>query len=166
MKGIEIKSLCVLFLVSFCVLLNSCGITENIFQSTSEVDFTTPQNVQISFNERVYDTTIEFNDYGVEINFINEKSLFNGACVTVSSKGYKISYNDLDFEGEAGALSAASLPWIVYGFFSSFENIFILDSFDKERNCYYVKRNVNNHFVVLEAYEKENEATIYSMEIK
>ncbi len=138
----------------------------NILQSVPEVDFSTPENVQILFNEHIYDSTIIYKNSKAEINFINENDLLNGAYASVNSKKYKILYNDMVFEGDKDSLSDSSLPVVIYDFFSSFENGIILDSYDKERDCYYTKKIINNYFIVFESYEKEDATPIYSIEIK
>lgn len=166
MKGIKLKSLCILFLFVFCLVLSSCEIPENILQSSPDVDFSTPQKVQISFNEHIYDTTIVFKDSELDISFINHKDLLNGAHINISSQNYKISYNEMVLEGDTKTLTSSSLPIVVFSFLSSFENGIILDSFDKEGGFHYTKKSVNDCFIVLEAYEKEDNTLIYSMEIK
>lgn len=138
---------------------------ENILQSSSEVDFSTPEKVQISYNERIYDTTIVFTKPKLEMNFINEKELMNGAYVCLNDNEYKITYKDMVFEGEKSALTNSFLPCTVYSFLSSFEGVIVLDNYDNERQCYYIKKNVDGNFVVFECYIN-NESNFYSMEIK
>lgn len=166
MKGIKYKSFCIVFLCAICLVLSSCKMPENILQISSEVDFSVSQNVQISFNEHIYDTTILYNNSKLEITFVNKKELLNGAVVSLDSEKYKIIYNDMTFNGETQTLSTSFLPNIILNFLSSFEEGVLLDSFDKERNCRYSKRTVNGYIVVMEAYEKEYNKTIYSLEIK
>ncbi len=166
MKGIKLKGLCVIFFIMFCSILTSCEMSENILQSSSEVDFSAPQKVQISFNDRIYDTTIMHKDSETAINFINKNDLLNGACVRLDGQKYKIFYNEMIFQGDTSALSSSSLPCVIYAFFSSFDNVVVLDSHDKEKECYYVKKIVGEYFVVLEAYEKDDKTLIFSMEIK
>ena len=69
--------LCLIFLLLLCVSFNSCKVSENILQSTSDVDFSKPQKVQVSFNEHIYDTTIVFNNSKLEVNFINDKDIIS-----------------------------------------------------------------------------------------
>ncbi len=165
MKRIKIKLLVIAFPLLFCLMLSSCAIAENVLQVSSEVDFSTPQKVQISYNEHIYDTVIVFKNAKVEVNFITEKDLMSGAYVSLNPESYKITYKDMVFEGSISNLSDSFLPCVVYSFLSSFEGDIVLDSYDKEKNCHYTKRNINNYFVVLESYEKDG-ITNYSMEIK
>lgn len=165
MKKGKYQSLCLIFLFLFCIVLNSCKIPENILQSSSEVDFSTPQKVQISFNGHIYDTTIVLNKTKLEMNFINEKDLVNGAYVRLTEKDYKITYKDMIFEGLFSELTVSFLPCIIYNFILSFEESVLLDTYDKDRECFYVKKNVNGYFITLECYEKEDKK-FYSMEIK
>ena len=165
MKKIKKQSLCLIFLFLFCFNLHSCKISGNILQSTSEVDFSIPQKVQISFNEHVYDTTIILSSSKFEMNFVNEKDLINGAYISLTEKNFKITYKDMVFNGEKTLLTNSFLPCVIYSFLSSFEKAIILDTYDKERECYYVKRNVNGYFVTLECYETDDNK-YYSMEIK
>ncbi len=165
MKRLKLQSLCLIFLFLFSTILNSCKIPENILQSSSEVDFSTPQNVQITFNEHVYDTTIVFNKSKLEVNFTNDKDLLSGAYVCLVDGVYKITYKDMAFNGNISELSHSSLPVIIYSFILSFEEKILLDAFDKSRECYYLKKNVNGYFVTLECYESDDNK-FYSMEIK
>lgn len=159
------KTLVFSFLLSFCLILSSCNITENVIGVSAEVDFSTPHNVQIYFNEKIYNTSIVFNKPKLEINFTDEKDLLGGAYVCLQNSSYKITYKDMIFEGDRGNLIDSFLPCIIYSFLASFENKIILDSFDKEKNCIYVKRNINDYFIVFECFETEN-GNYYSMKIK
>ncbi len=165
MKKAKIQRLCFIFLLLFCLNFNSCKIPENILQSSSEVDFLIPQKVQVSFNEHIYDTTIVLNDSTLEMNFIDEKDLMNGAYVSITEKTYKITYKDMVFEGENSDLATSFLPCVIYDFVFSFQDEIILDSYNKERECYFVKRGINGYFITLECYET-NDNKFYSMEIK
>ncbi len=124
-----------------------------------------PQNVQISFNEHIYDTTIVFNNSKFEVNFNNENDLLNGAYVCLNKKDYKITYKDMVFKGAISELSDSFLPCIFYNFIISFEDGILLDTYDKERDCFFVKRNVNGYFITLECYEADDKK-LYSIEIK
>ncbi len=165
MKGIKNKRLCLIFLLLFCLTFNSCKISENILQSSSEVDFSIPQKVQISYNEHIYDTVIVFKNSKLEMNFKNEKDLMNGAYISLDSENYKITYSNMAFEGSASELSDTFLPCIVYCYISSFDSGMVFESFDEQKGCYYIKKDINSYFVVLEAYNKDDKVT-YSMEIK
>ncbi len=165
MKGVKIKSLCLVFGVLFCTTLNSCKIPENILQGSSEVDFSTPQKLQISFNEHIYDTTLVLNNSKLEINFSNEKDLLDGAYVCLTEKDYKITYKDMIFNGSNSELSHSFLPNIIYSFILSYEDKITLEVFDKKRECYYTKKEINGYFVTLDCYEV-GERKFYSMEIK
>ncbi len=138
---------------------------ENILQSSSEVDFSIPQKVQIYFNEQIYDTTIVLNNSKLEINFTNEKDLIGGTYVSLTEKNYRITYMDMIFNGEKSELAPSFLPLIIYDFIFSFEEKILLDSYDNEKACYYSKKNVNGYFITFECYEKEDEK-FYSVEIK
>ena len=83
---------------------------ENILQSSSEVDFSTPQKVQISFNEQIYDTVVVLNNTKLEIDFTNKKNLIDGAYVSLTEKTYKITYKDMVFSGEKSDLTDSFLP--------------------------------------------------------
>ncbi len=165
MKKIKIQRLCLIFAFLFCINLNSCKVIGNVLQSPSDVDFSTPQRLQISFNKHIYDTTFVFNKPKFEIDFINKKDLINGACVSITENEYKITYKDMVFYGERALLTNSFLPCIIYSFLCSFEETIILDNYDKDRECHYVKRDVNGYFITLECYEKEDKK-YYSMEIK
>lgn len=165
MKGVKAQRLCLVFLILFCITLNSCKLPQNILQGTSEVDFSTPQKLQISFNEHIYDTTIVLNNSKLEINFSNEKDLLDGAYVCLTEKDYKITYKDMIFNGSISELSHSFLPNIIYKFIFSFEDNVLLETYDKNRECYYIKKSVNGYFVTLECYEKDD-SKFYSMEIK
>ena len=159
------QKLCVIFLLLYCFTLNSCKLTENIIQTTSEVDFSVPQKVQITYNEHIYDTTISFENLKLVVKFTNEKDLLNGACVSMDKAHYKIVYNGMVFEGASSDLNQAFLPSVIYSLFESFEEVVLFDSFDKDRECYYIKKNINGSFITFERYKTES-SDIYSIEIK
>ncbi len=165
MKRIKYKSLCLIFLLLFCLVLNSCQFPENILQSSSEVDFSTSKKIQVDFNEAVYNITAVFNNSKLEINFIDEKDLMDGAYVSLTEKSYKITYKDMVFHGERSSLTDSFLPCVFYSFLTSFETGVILDSYDKERSCYSTKKNINGYFITFECYETADNK-FYSMEIK
>lgn len=164
MKRRKIISLCIIFLVVFCLITSSCDLPENIIQGSSEVDFWAPQRVQITFNEHIYDTTIVFKDKRLEINLTNEKDLLNGAYICLTNSSYKMTYKDMIFKGDISELSSSFMPCIINNFLRSFEDVIILDSYDKVRQCYFIKKNVNGYFVTLECYEY-NDNKFYSVEI-
>ena len=147
------------------MILYSCQISENILQRTSDVDFSTPLKVQISFNDHIYDATIVFKNAKFEMNFMDEKDLFDGAYICLSENSYKITYNGMVFNGKKCDLTSSFLPCIVYSFINSFEVNIVLDSYDKERESFFVKRNINGYFTVFECYETSGNK-FYSMEIK
>lgn len=165
MRWFKTPSLCFVFLILFCTILNSCKISGNILQGSSEVDFSTPQKLQVSFNEHIYDTTIVFKNSKLEINFSNEKDLLDGAYVCLTENSYKITYKDMVFNGDISGLSDSFLPCIIYNFLLSFEEKILLDTYDKSCECYYIKKSVNGYFVTLESYESGSKK-FYSMEIK
>lgn len=165
MRKVKFQSLCLIFLLLFCVALNSCKVPGNILQRSSEVDFSTPQKVQISFNENIYNITVVLNGSKLEINYIDEKDLMSGAYVCLTDKNYKMTYKDMVFNGEKTSLTNSFLPCIIYNFIFSFEDKIILDSYDKEQQCYSIEKNVNGYFITFECYETESDK-IYSMEIK
>ncbi len=165
MNGCKIKCLISALLVLSCITLNSCKIPLNTLNGFSEVDFTTVQKVQITFKEHIYDTTIVSKNSKLEINFINEKDLLNGAYVCLTNSSYKITYKDMIFNGDIVELSSSFLPCIIKNFLQSFEDKIILDSYDNNRRCYYIKKTVSGYFVTLECYEN-NGIKVYSMEIK
>lgn len=165
MNKISFKWLALVVAFVLCITFSSCDISKDILQVYPEVDFSEPQNVQISFNEHIYDTVIVFRNSKLEVNFTNEKDLMSGAYVSLDSENYKITYNDMVFEGNTSSLSNTFLPRIIYSYISSFESSIKFDSFDKQNGCYYIKRNINNYFVVFEVYENNNKFS-YSMEIK
>lgn len=138
---------------------------ENILQRTSEVDFSTPQRVQIYYNEQIYDTTVALNNSKLEINFTDEKNLLGGAYASLTEKAYKITYMGMAFNGEKSELASSFLPLAVYDFITSFEGKILLDTYDKGRECFYIKKSVNEYFITLECYENEDKK-FYSMEIK
>lgn len=159
------KILCLMFLSLFCLTLDSCKISGNIFQSYSEVDFATPQKVQVLFDERIYDTTVVLNNSKLEVNFNDENDLLDGAYVCLSADSYRITYRDMVFAGEKTSLTSSFMPCIIYNFIFSFEDKIILNAYDKQRDCYYIKKSVNGYFVSLECYLKDGR-NFYSMEIK
>ncbi len=165
MKGHKNKVLVSVFLILFCISLNSCKISKSILRGSSEVDFTTPQKLQVSFNDHIYDTTVVMNNTRLEINFSNEKDLLDGAYVCLTENSYKITYKDMVFNGDISELSDSFLPYIIYNFLLSFEEKILLDTYDKSRECYYIKKSVNGYFVTLESYESDSKK-FYSMEIK
>ena len=165
MKRNKYQSLCLIFLVLFSLVLNSCQFAENILQSSSEVDFSFPKKIQVDFNEAVYNITAVFNNSKLEINFIDEKDLMDGAYVSLTDKSYKITYKDMAFQGERSSLTDSFLPCVLYSFLTSFEKGVVLDSYDKERKCYSTKKNINGYFITFECYETDDNK-FYSMEIK
>lgn len=165
MKRVKVQGLCLIFLLLFNFVLGSCQFTENILQSSSEVDFTVPKNIQVDFNEKVYNITAVFNDSKLEINFIDEKDLMAGAYVCLTENSYKITYKDMAFHGERASLTDSFLPCVFYSFLKSFDAGVILDNYDKEHNCYSVKKNINGYFITFECYETDDNK-FYSMEIK
>ncbi len=165
MKKINFKRLVLAFVFLFFVTLSSCDTVKNALQVAPEVDFSVPQNVQVTFNEHIYDTVIVFENSKLQVNFINEKDLMNGAYASLDSKNYKITYSDMVFEGSTSSLSNSFLPCIIYSFISLFDSSLNFDSYDEDKGCHYIKRNINNYFVVLEVYENGDKLN-FSMEIK
>ena len=131
----------------------------------SEVDFTTPQRLQVSFNDHIYDTVVVLNNEKLEINFSNEKDLLSGAYVCLTENAFKMTYKDMAFGGSSSELSQTFLPCIIYSFLISYDDKILMESYDEKRECYYLEKEVNGYFVNLECYEN-NGNEFYSMEIK
>ncbi|MGN1315589.1 MAG: hypothetical protein ACI4VW_00840 [Acutalibacteraceae bacterium] len=165
MNKIRFQRLACVFVVLLCVTLSSCNVTKNSLQVSSEVDFSEPKTVQITFNEHIYNTTVVFKNGKLELNFSDEKDLIGGAYVSIDSTNYKITYNDMVFEGEKTNLSNSFLPSVIYSFLNSFDGLITLDSYNKDLNCFYISLNTEGSFIVFESYEKDGKQN-YSMEIK
>ena len=165
MKGYNCKKLCLIFLVLFCLFLNSCKSPENIIQRTSDVDFSSPKNMQVSYNEYIYNISLSLNEKTLLIEFIDGENLLCGANIQLTENNYQINYNDIIFCGDKSQLINSFLPCVIYDFIFSFEDKIILNSYDKEKACFFIKKEVNGFFVTLECYETENDK-FYSMEIK
>ncbi len=160
------KILCVVVSVLvFCITLSSCEAKPGMLRASPEVQFSVPQNVQIYFNNQVYNTIIVFENNKLEMNFDDENSLLGGAYVSIDSVNYKITYKDMVFKGETNKLAQTFLPSIVYSFFESQVQAIPFESFDENKGCYYIESNINEYFVVLELY-KSQESIVLSMEIK
>lgn len=140
-------------------------MAENILQSYSEVNFSTPQRVQISFNNRVYDTALSFNKAKLAIELSEDNSLMSDGCVFLSENKYKITYKSMVFQGDRSALSDSFFPCIIYDYFKSYEGEIAFTGYDKERECYYTEKEINGYFITLEGYEN-NGSKAYSIEIK
>ena len=165
MKKHKINGLISVILFLICISLSSCKISEGMLKGSSEVDFTTPQKLQISFNDHIYDTTVVMNDKRLEINFSNEKDLLSGAYVCLTENAFKMTYKDMAFGGSTSELLQTFLPCIIYSFLISYDDKIVMESYDEKRECYYLKKEVNGYFVNLECYEN-NGNEFYSMEIK
>ena len=165
MNKIGLQCLAIAFVFLMCVTLSSCNGTNRHLQVASEVDFTEPKAVQITFNEHIYNTTVVFKNNKLELNFSDGKDLIGGAYVSVDSENYKITYNGMVFEGEKTALSDSFLPSVGYSFLDSFDGLITPDSYNRDLNCFYTSVNTEDFFIVLESYEKDGKPH-YSMEIK
>lgn len=165
MRGVKLKILCLIVLMSFCFILNSCKISEDFLQSSAEVDFLTPQNVQISFNDHIYNCVVNYDGSRLKLIFSDEKDLLDGAYASITNDAYKITYKNMVFNGDFSQLSKSFLPCVLFDFLSSFDKPILLDSYDKQKECYYLKKSTNSFFVTLECYERD-EKSFYSIEIK
>lgn len=154
------KSLVSILLLVNLIFLSSCVLPQTSgIQGVTEVDFSSTRKVQITFNEHIYDISVVYCNGKLELNFINEKDLIGGAYVSISSDSYKITYSDMVFEGETDSLSESFLPKIVYSFISSSQGAVVLDSFDEDKNCSFVTRDIDGYFVTLEAYKTDDNLT-------
>ena len=99
------------------------------------------------------------------MNFNNDKDLLSGACVCLVDDVYKIIYKEMVFNGNISELSHSFLPVIIYSFILSFEDKIMLEAYDKQKECYYLKKNINGYFLTLECYKNSDE-NFYSIEIK
>lgn len=165
MRGIKLKILCLIALLFFCFTFNSCKISEDVLQSSAEVDFLIPKNVQIFFNDHIYNCVIDYDGSRLQLNFSDEKDLLDGAYACLTNESYKITYKDMVFSGDFSQLSKSFLPSIIYEFLSSFDKPILLDLYDKQKECYYLKKSINSFFITLECYERD-EKSFYSIEIK
>ena len=94
MRGVKLKILCLIALLLFCFILNSCKISEDVLQSSAEVDFLTPQNVQISFNDHIYNCVVNYDGSRLQLIFSDEKDLLDGAYASITNDAYKITYKN------------------------------------------------------------------------
>ena len=137
----------------------------NIIQRTSDVDFSSSQKMQISYNEYIYSTILVLKGNSLHIEFVDGENLLCGAAVQITKNNYKLNYNNMVFKGEKSQLVNSFLPCIIYDFLFSFEGKIQLDSYDNDKGCFFIKKEINGFFVTLECYETD-EDNYYSMEIK
>ena len=165
MNKIGLQRLACFFVILFSLTLPSCNATKKSPQVSSEVDFSEPKVVQITFNEHIYNTTVVFNNGKLELKFSDEKNLIGGTYVSIDSTNYKITYNDMVFDGEKSTLSHSFLPSVIYSFLNSFNGKVTLDSYNRELECFYTSVNTEDSFIIIESYENDGKIN-YSMEIK
>ena len=121
--------------------------------------------MQVSYNEYIYNISLSLNEKTLLIEFIDGENLLCGANIQLTENNYQINYNDIIFCGDKSQLINSFLPCVIYDFIFSFEEKILLDSYDKEKECFYLKKNINDYFITLECYEAEDKK-LYSMEIK
>lgn len=147
------------------LLFSSCVLSPEFSQKFSDVDFSKRKNIQITYNELIYNADIEFNGNELLFEYCGDGELICGTRVTLDSDTYNISHSDMTFDGVSGDLPSAFLPMIIYNLFADRGSVIRLDSFNEDKACFYSSFSVFEHFITIELYEGEENNQSVAMTI-
>lgn len=155
-------SLCCVFL-SFVLIMTSCGLSsEN--NVISEVDLSNVTDVQITYDQNVYNTRISYVSGVLYLNIISGAETLNGLGFEIDGENCRIIYSDMVRDMATESFSNNFFPLVIYNFISDFNGVILSEGYDDEKLCYYVSRQVFSSFVTFEIFEN-NQNKAYSLHI-
>ena len=132
-----------------------CEFDYETLQKTPDVDFSEECNIQISYNDLVYDADISFVNSELTFEFCGNE-LISGTKVIINNSNYTISNSDMVFNGATDDLPKDFLPLLVYGAFSQLGSVVNFNSYDEDKNCFFTTAVVFEHFTTFELYQNQN----------
>ncbi len=111
------------------------------------------------YRQNLYNTEICFKNNILVISFVNNNSAIDGLTLSVDSKLYKISYNNMTKTFNTSQMEKGSVGSVLYEFFSSNAQPLMLTSIDEDG--FYIKQSYENAFVTLREHINNENKTYY-----
>lgn len=145
--------LCV-FLVLCILAFTSCANPFKKHQSV-EVDFNDIKDVQLTYNQNVYNVMLQFSRSVLDIRFQKNNTAFDGVSYKVTPQNCEVNYLGLIHSFKTEALPDSFLPNILWQFFVEVGSCFSTENYDAQEGCYYLTRAINDAFIRFEVYSNQ-----------
>lgn len=143
--------------------MTSCGsASEN--NVVSEVDLSKVTDVQITYNQNVYNTRISYASGVLHLDIVSGAETLNGLGFELDGDNCRIIYSDIVRDMATEDFSNNFFPLVIYNFISDFNGVIFSEGYDEDKLCYYVSRQVFSNFVTFEIFEN-NQNRAYSIHI-
>ncbi|MBO5066541.1 MAG: hypothetical protein J6D06_10535 [Clostridia bacterium] len=146
-----------------CCLFSSCNTLE-IRQPIYEVDLNQKTEVQLTCNQNVYNTFVNYKNGCLILEFSDNGDSYDGLVFTVGKDFCRTTFKDIEYEFPAGKLTEIFFVNELYDFVSSSQGLLTTDNFNESTGCAYVSRAQGTHTFTFEVFENEGN-TAYSLKI-
>lgn len=148
----------VILLILGILVLNSCS-SGNVITKASEVDFSVDQNIQISFNDNIYNAVVSYNGREFELIYNDNCGAVSGTVVVMNGQQYTITYKEMLFQGETDSLPQNCMPFIIYNFFRMNGSIITFTDYNSDEKISTYTCKVFNYTISLKASDN-NDGTL------
>ena len=147
------------------LVLNSC-FSGNVLKTASEVDFSVTQNIQISFNDNIYNADISYNGNEFKLIYNDNCGAVSGTAVVMNGEQYTVTYNEMIFQGETDSLPQNCLPFIIYNFFRMNGSIITFADYNYDEEISTFTGKVFNYTVSLKASDNNGGTLALGFSVK
>ncbi len=121
----------------------------------TEVNFNEIKDVQLTYNQNVYDVSLRFTRSVLELTFKKNNTAYDGIVYKITPQSCEVNYSGLVHSFEKDILPGNFLPNMIWQFFIETGDTLITENYDSQNECYYLTRTINNSFIRFEVYENQ-----------
>ncbi len=154
----SVAFLCVVSLL--LLTFSSCAFGTN--NAYSEVDLSSPTDVQITYRQNVYNTRLSFVSGILYLDILGGDETLEGLKFVIDEESCRVGYSALSHEIDSDCFSDDFFPLVLYKFFSEFNGMVRSENYDDNKMCFSVSRQIYSSFVTFEFFG-ENKNKAYSL---
>lgn len=160
---IKFRVFCGCFLTCLLVFLPSCNAIK-IKQPVYEVDLKEKTEVQLTYNQNVYNTTLVYKNGCLVLEFSDNGDSYDGLVFTISKDCCRTTFKDVEYNIPQGTLTEKFFVNELFSFVSSFGGVLITKDFNELSGCAYVTKRQGTHTFTFEVFENDGNIA-YSLKI-
>ena len=160
---IKLRVFCGCFLACLLIFLPSCNAIK-IKQPVYEVDLKEKTEVQLTYNQNLYNTILVYKNGYLVLEFSDNGDAYDGLAFTVGKDFCRTTFKGVEYDFTKGKLTEILFINELYSFVSSFGGVLITEKVNENSGCFYVTRRQGTHTFTFEVFEN-NGNIAYSLKI-
>ena len=133
-------------------------------QTVYEVDLKEKTEVQLTYNQNVYNALVCYNSGCMLLEFTNNGDAYDGLIFSVSKDGCTTYFNGIEYDIPDGKLTDVLFVNELYSFVSSSNGVLITEGHNENSGCSYITRQQGTHTFTFEVFENSGNFA-YSLKI-